>query len=48
MATPEMQRTITSLGTESKPNSPAEFAAFIAAQNKKWIDVGQAAGVKVN
>ena len=48
MATPEMQRTITGLGTESKPNSPAEFAAFIAAQNKKWIDVGQAAGVKVN
>jgi tripartite-type tricarboxylate transporter receptor subunit TctC len=48
MATPEMQRTITNLGSESKPNTPAEFAAFIAAQHKKWIDVGKAAGVKVN
>jgi tripartite-type tricarboxylate transporter receptor subunit TctC len=48
MATPEMQRTITGLGSESRPNSPAEFAAFIAAQNRKWINVGQAAGVKVN
>jgi tripartite-type tricarboxylate transporter receptor subunit TctC len=48
MATPDMQRTITNLGSESKPNSPAEFAAFIAAQHKKWIDVGKAAGVKVN
>ena len=48
MATPEMQKTITNLGSESKANSPAEFAAYIAAQNKKWIDVGQAAGVKVN
>ena len=48
MATPEMQRTITSLGSESKPNTPAEFAAFIAAQHKKWLDVGNAAGVKVN
>jgi tripartite-type tricarboxylate transporter receptor subunit TctC len=48
LATPEMQKTITNLGSEAKPNSPAEFAAYIAAQNKKWIDVGNAAGVKVN
>jgi tripartite-type tricarboxylate transporter receptor subunit TctC len=48
MATPEMQKTINALGSESKANSPAEFAAYIAAQNKKWIDVGKAAGVKVN
>ena len=48
MATPEMQKTITSLGSESKPNTPAEFAAYIAAQHQKWVDVGKAAGVKVN
>jgi tripartite-type tricarboxylate transporter receptor subunit TctC len=48
LATPEMQKTITNLGSEAKPNSPAEFAAFIAAQHKKWLDVGKAAGVKVN
>ena len=48
LATPEMQKTITNLGSEAKPNSPAEFAAYIAAQHKKWVDVGKAAGVKVN
>ena len=48
MATPEMQKTITSLGSESKPNTPAEFATYIAAQHQKWVDVGKAAGVKVN
>jgi tripartite-type tricarboxylate transporter receptor subunit TctC len=48
MQTPEMQKTITNLGSEAKRNSPEEFAAFIAAQHKKWVDVGKAAGVKVN
>ncbi len=48
LATPEIQKTITALGSEAKPNSPAEFAAYIAAQHKKWIDVGKAAGVKLN
>ena len=48
LATEEMQKTITSLGSESKPNSPEEFAAYIAAQNKIWIEVGKAAGVQVN
>ena len=35
LATPEMQKTIVNLGSEAKPNSPAEFAAYIAAQYKK-------------
>jgi tripartite-type tricarboxylate transporter receptor subunit TctC len=48
LATPEMQKIITSLGSEAKPNSPAEFAAYIATQHKKWIEVGNAAGVKIN
>ena len=48
LATEEMQKTITSLGSESKPNSPEEFAAYIAAQNKIWIEVGKAAGVKID
>lgn len=48
LAGPEIQQIITNLGSESKPNSPAEFAAYIAAQNKKWIEVGKAAGVKIN
>jgi tripartite-type tricarboxylate transporter receptor subunit TctC len=48
LATAEMQKSITALGSEAKRNSPAEFAAYIAAQNKKWVEVGKAAGVKVN
>jgi tripartite-type tricarboxylate transporter receptor subunit TctC len=48
LATPEMQKIITTLGSEAKPNSPAEFAAYIAAQHKKWVDVGKAAHVKIN
>jgi tripartite-type tricarboxylate transporter receptor subunit TctC len=48
LATEEMQKTVTGLGSESKPNSPEEFAAFIAAQNKIWIEVGKAAGVKID
>lgn len=48
LATAEMQKTITALGSEAKPNSPLEFAAYIAAQHKKWVEVGKAAGVKVN
>jgi len=48
LATEEMQKTIAGLGSESKPNSPEEFAAYIAAQNKIWIEVGKAAGVKID
>ena len=48
LATPEMQKVIVGLGSEAKPNSPAEFAAYIAAQHKKWVEVGKAAHVQVN
>jgi tripartite-type tricarboxylate transporter receptor subunit TctC len=48
LASPDIQKTITALGSEAKPNSPAEFAAYIAAQHKKWIEVGKAANVKIN
>ena len=48
LATVEMQKTIAGLGSESKPNTPEEFAGYIAAQNKIWIEVGKAAGVKID
>jgi tripartite-type tricarboxylate transporter receptor subunit TctC len=48
LASPEIQKTIKALGSEAKPNSPAEFAAYIAAQHKKWVEVGKAANVKIN
>lgn len=48
LATPDIQKTITNLGSEAKPNTPAEFAAYIATQHKKWIEVGRAANVQIN
>jgi tripartite-type tricarboxylate transporter receptor subunit TctC len=48
LASAEVQKTIAALGSEAKPNSPAEFAAYIATQNKKWIEVGKAANVRIN
>jgi tripartite-type tricarboxylate transporter receptor subunit TctC len=48
MKSPEIQTLIANLGSESKPNSPEEFAAYIAIQHGKWIEVGRTAGVKLN
>ena len=48
LATPAMQTAITALGSEVVKNAPAEFAAYIATQSKQWIEVGKAAGVRVN
>ena len=48
LTNPAVQKTITALGSEAQPNSPTEFAAYIAAQHKKWVEVGKAAGVRVN
>jgi tripartite-type tricarboxylate transporter receptor subunit TctC len=48
LATPAMQAAITALGSAVIKNTPAEFAAYIAAQGKQWIEVGKAAGVRVN
>jgi tripartite-type tricarboxylate transporter receptor subunit TctC len=48
LRTPEMQATITRLGAVSQPGSPAEFAAFIAAQSRKWSGLAKAANIKVD
>ena len=48
MQSPEIQKLIANIGSESKPNSPEEFAAYIAAQHRKWVEVGKAAGVKID
>ena len=48
MKSPEIQNIITNLGSEWKPNSPEEFAAYIAVQHRKWLEVGKAADVKIN
>jgi len=48
LTTPEIQKTIAVLGSEAKPNSPAEFAAYIAEQHRTWVEVGKAANLKVD
>jgi tripartite-type tricarboxylate transporter receptor subunit TctC len=45
---PDIHTKIANLGTEAKPGSPEDFAAFIAAQHRKWTEVGKAAGVKID
>ena len=48
MQLPQMQPLIGNAGSEPKPNSPEEFAAYIALQNSKWVEVGKAAHVKID
>jgi tripartite-type tricarboxylate transporter receptor subunit TctC len=48
LSTPAMQAAMKASGSEVAQNSPADFAAYIAAQGKRWIEVGKAAGVRVN
>jgi tripartite-type tricarboxylate transporter receptor subunit TctC len=48
MQSPEIQQLIANAGSEAKPNSPEEFAAYIAVQHRKWLEVGKAAGVKID
>jgi tripartite-type tricarboxylate transporter receptor subunit TctC len=48
MRSPEIQQLISNVGSESNPNSPEEFATYIAAQHRKWLEVGKAAGVKID
>jgi len=45
---PEIQQLISNVGSEAKPNSPEEFAAYIVTQHRKWLEVGKAAGVKID
>jgi tripartite-type tricarboxylate transporter receptor subunit TctC len=45
---PENRETIARLGAISNPGSPQEFAAFIAAQNHKWLQVAASAHIKID
>jgi tripartite-type tricarboxylate transporter receptor subunit TctC len=48
MQAKDIQANLAKVGTESKPGTPAEFAAYIAAQHRKWLEVGKAANVTLN
>jgi tripartite-type tricarboxylate transporter receptor subunit TctC len=43
----EMKERLARFQVEPKPGSPADFAAFIAAEGRKWADVIAAANIKV-
>jgi len=44
----EIQKLLANVGAEASPNSPQEFSAFIAVQHRRWLEVGKAAGVKID
>jgi tripartite-type tricarboxylate transporter receptor subunit TctC len=48
MQLPQMQTLISNAGSELKPNSPEEFATYIARQHAKWIEVAKAAHVEID
>jgi tripartite-type tricarboxylate transporter receptor subunit TctC len=48
LKSPEMQDTLAKFGSEARIMSPPDFAAYIAAETKKWGDVARAARVQVD
>ena len=48
LQTPDMQAYLHKLGAVSQPMSPAEFGAFIAAENRKWSALAQASGIRID
>jgi tripartite-type tricarboxylate transporter receptor subunit TctC len=46
-AGPDIRSRFQTLGAVSKPNSPAEFAAFIAAEHRKWSELAASAHIKL-
>jgi tripartite-type tricarboxylate transporter receptor subunit TctC len=48
LSAPDMQASITKLGAVAVPGTAAEFAAFIAAQGRKWAAVARAANIRID
>jgi tripartite-type tricarboxylate transporter receptor subunit TctC len=48
MQQPEVQKRINALGTTATVGTPAEFAAYVALQHKRWVEVGKAAGIRIH
>jgi tripartite-type tricarboxylate transporter receptor subunit TctC len=48
MQTPDVQNRLQALGAVAKPNSPAEFAAFMAAEHRKWSQLAASAHIKLD
>ena len=45
--TPELEASLAKLSARSKIGSPQDFADFMAAEQKKWTEIADAAGIKV-
>jgi tripartite-type tricarboxylate transporter receptor subunit TctC len=48
LGTPAMKERLATLGAIPSGNTPAQFAAMIEAEHKKWADVVKASGAKVD
>jgi len=48
LQTAEIQKLIANVGSETKPGTPAQFAAFIATQYRGWVEVAKAAHIKID
>jgi tripartite-type tricarboxylate transporter receptor subunit TctC len=43
----DMQASLARLGVETRPGTPEEFAAFIAAESQKWSTIADKAGIRI-
>jgi tripartite-type tricarboxylate transporter receptor subunit TctC len=48
LLSPDLQKTFESLGAETTPGSPADFAASIATERRRWETVANAAGIRLD
>jgi tripartite-type tricarboxylate transporter receptor subunit TctC len=48
LVAPEVTAAFDKLGAEIKPASPQEFAAFLAAETRKWTEVAKAAHIRID
>ena len=48
MQSAEILQLFAKAGLEATRNAPEEFAAYIAVQHRRWVEVGKAAGVTIN
>jgi tripartite-type tricarboxylate transporter receptor subunit TctC len=46
LKTPATHDSLSRVGAQPAPGSPAEFAAFIASETRKWSAIAQTAGMK--
>jgi tripartite-type tricarboxylate transporter receptor subunit TctC len=48
VGSPAIKQALEAIGSESMIQSPAEFAAFIRTENRKWADIVRKSGAKLD